>query len=237
MTENKGFALNEFYSKIFKRYDLINRIFTLGMDQSWRKTTVKKCLSVENQKILDLCCGTGDLTIELARNSQQSVAITGYDFNSKMLEIAKLKAAKKNIENLKFMQGDAAEMPFEDESFNSITVGFGFRNLTFDNPNKDKHIAETFRVLKKGGRFLILESAVPKNAFIRLFYKIYLYLFLIPIGGLLSGNPKAYWYLAHSSAGFYSVEEIQQMLHEKGFTGFESQNFFFGAANLIIAQK
>ena len=144
---------------------------------------------------------------------------------------------KQNKKDLRFIQGDAVNMPFNDKIFDRITIGFGFRNLTFDNPNKDKHISEMYRVLKPGGRLLILESSVPENPIVRFFYLLHLYLFLVPVGGLISGDFKAYWYLAHSSAKFYSSDEVKQMLEKQGFRNYNLQPFLFGAANLIETIK
>ncbi len=230
MTEKKGFALHAFYTRIFKRYDLVNSLFTLGQDQKWRRATANDCLAQSPKKVLDLCCGTGDLAIMVDQLSQDDISITGYDFNENMLALARKKSTGRNIQ---FLQGDAAQMPFNDESFDSITIGFGFRNLTFNNAARDKHIEEMHRVLKKGGSLFILESSVPQNIFIRIFYKLYLYLFLIPLGGILSGDLKAYWYLAHSSSGFYSVQEIEKMMLDQGFIKFTYKSFLFGATKLM----
>lgn len=233
-----AFELKAFYSKIYRTYDLVNRLFTMGMDRKWRRTTAARCIENNPSAIVDLCCGTGDLLIDVCKVADNSkVSVTGYDFNPDMLSIATQKAEKLKFENTKFIEGDAANLPFENESVDAITIGFGFRNLTFENPAKDRHIEEMFRVLKKGGELLILESSVPKNILIRFFYKLYLFLFLVPLGTIISGNGKAYWYLAHSSSKFYSADQIQSMLIEKDFSKVYTRKFFFGAANLIVATK
>lgn len=237
MDNKKGFALNEFYSRIYKRYDLINRLFTFGLDQKWRKITAKKCIESKPESILDLCCGTGDLILSLCKMRTGEENITGYDFNSKMLEVAQVKIDGKAQQKVTFLQGDAAAMPFENCSFDAITIGFGFRNLTFNNPNSNKHIEEMLRVLKPGGRLYILESGVPQNVIIRLFYNLYLYLFLIPLGALISGDGKAYWYLAHSSSKFYKIAEINNLLASFGFKKVLVKKFLFGAANLFVFEK
>ena len=237
MTEKTGFNLNKFYSKIYKRYDLINKLFTFGLDKKWRRITIENCLDESPKTVLDLCCGTGDLTISIAKKAVNDILVTGYDMNTSMLKQANHKVEKSNYSNIEFIKGDAAQMPFVDSSFDRITIGFGFRNLTFDNPNKDKHIAEIYRVLKPGGRLLILESGVPENFLIRFLYKIHLYFILIPLGGIISGNFEAYWYLAHSSSKFFKLNEIDGMLKEKGFKECSFKSFLFGAANLIISKK
>lgn len=233
----RGFNLNNFYSKIYKRYDFINKLFTFGLDKKWRKVTVEECLKGKPKAILDLCCGTGDIALALNKVADNGTSITGFDMNASMLHIAEQKASKFNAPSLIFQQGDAGDMPFENESFDRISIGFGFRNLTFENRNKETHLTEMFRVLKPKGKLLILESSVPENFIIRIFYLIHLYAILIPLGGLLSGDFKAYWYLAHSSAKFYSSTEIAAMLKKAGFKKCTFRKFLFGAANLIIADK
>jgi demethylmenaquinone methyltransferase/2-methoxy-6-polyprenyl-1,4-benzoquinol methylase len=237
MIQKKEFKLHDFYTKIFKRYDLINRIFTFGQDQRWRKITAVECLKKNPVEVLDLCCGTGDLTFVLSQHASDNVKITGYDFNENMLSIAREKFSKKQISSVNFLQGDAAKMPFSNEQFDCITIGFGFRNLSYNNPDRDKHIEEIFRIMNKGGTLFILESSVPKNIIFKFLYKIYLYVCLIPLGTILSGNFKAYWYLAHSSSEFYSIKEIRNMLIKKGFNSLEHKSFFFGATNLIKVCK
>ncbi len=233
-----AFELKAFYSKIYRTYDLVNHLFTMGMDRKWRKITAERCIEKNPKEVLDLCCGTGDLAINVCKAANGAkVIVNGYDFNSDMLSIAKTKAQKLKFENTKFIEGDAANIPFGNESLDAITIGFGFRNLTFENPAKEKHIEEMYRILKKDGELLILESSVPTNVIIRFFYKLYLFLFLVPLGAVISGNVKAYWYLAHSSSKFYSASQIESMLVKKGFAKVASQKFFFGAANLIIATK
>jgi len=232
-----AYLLNEFYSRIYKRYDLVNRLFTLGMDQPWRKYAAGRCLRHHPSVVLDLCCGTGDLTLLLSENNSKEISVTGFDLNTQMLEKAKQKTDKRGIRNIRYIKGDVSHMPFPEESYDCITIGFGFRNLTYDNPNQSSHLAEIFRVLKKGGRLFILESGVPENPLVRFFFRVYVTLVLIPLGFLISGDKQAYHYLARSSAGFFSVDEVGRLLSGKGFVMEERKKFFMGAANLIIARK
>lgn len=236
MTNNKGFNLNKFYSRIHQKYDLINKLFTFGLDRKWRRITIKKCLEDNPENILDLCTGTGDLAITLAKRTEGKIKVIGYDMNRSMLEQASLKA-KDGDANVEFVQGNASQMPFSENTFDRITIGFGFRNLTFSNPDEDKHVQEIFRVLKSGGKLLILESAVPKNPLVKLFYLMHLYLILIPLGGVLSGDFKAYWYLAHSSSSYYSSKQLKSLLTRFGFKNVSFKKFLLGAANLVIAEK
>jgi len=233
--QNNSHPLNQYYSKIYRNYDLVNRLFTLGNDEKWRRQTAIECLKNDPTDIIDLCCGTGDLCINLSRKAKSNVRITGFDLNQQMLDMARTKT--KTLQNIKFLQGDVAEMPFNDESFDAMTIGFGFRNLTFENQKVGIHLKEMNRILRKGAMLHILESSVPSNKLIRLFYKFYLRVILIPLGSLISGNWKAYSYLARSSANFFNAEEVNVILMKYGFNILKVKTFFFGASNLITAIK
>lgn len=233
----KTYNLNKFYSKIFDRYDLINKLFTFGLDRKWRRITVATCVEKHPEKVLDVCTGTGDLAVSIAKAAEEPTEVTGFDMNENMLGIAKQKAVSEKLRNVSFVQGDVGQMPFEENTFDAVTIGFGFRNLTFSNPNEKKHVSEICRVLKTGAQLIILESAAPENPFIRFFYKLHLFGFLVPVGGLLSGDFKAYWYLAHSSSKYYTSKELEVLLEHNGFEKVSFRNFLFGATKLVVAKK
>jgi demethylmenaquinone methyltransferase/2-methoxy-6-polyprenyl-1,4-benzoquinol methylase len=232
-----NYPLQEYYSRIYKRYDLVNRLFTLGNDTRWRRFTAQNCLDFNPQKVIDLCCGTGDLAILIGKYSKGKVAVTGLDFNRNMLEMAKQKAVKMKINTISFIESNAAVIPFNDGYFDCMTIGFGFRNLIFENINSPKYVSEISRVLKTGGHLLILESAVPSSHLIRFFYELYLKLILIPLGGIISGNFKAYKYLSRSAANFFHTNDIAQLMSTQRFTFLSVRYFFFGAASLIVFKK
>lgn len=198
---------------------------------------MEACLENKPANILDLCCGTGDLAISTSQAAKHSVQITGYDLNPEMLEVARQKATRFHATSIEFVRGDAGSMPFMDGTFDCITIGFGFRNLTFQNPNRDQHIREMHRVLKPGARLYILESARPQNRFIDFFYSLYLRLFLVPLGGMLSGDWNAYRYLAGSSADFYSFPDLRNMLEHYHLDLQLAKKYLFGSVNLLVATK
>ena len=232
-----NYPLQKYYSAIYKNYDLVNRIFTFRMDEAWRNKVVKECLKNNPGEILDLCSGTGDLAIKIHRNSKFPVNITAYDFSEPMMEMARKKCRKKGINSIKFIQGEVAEMPFQNEQFDAVGITFGFRNLTYENNLKDRHLKEIFRVLKPNGRLVIAESNVPRNIMVRKLYNLYLNLVVKPVGGLISGDLEAYKYLTRSSNNFFNPEEIVQMLKETGFKKTDYKSLFFGAAALFVAYK
>jgi len=235
--ESPVFPLQDYYSRIYKKYDLINHLFTFWQDKKWRRNTVETCLSGNPQRVLDLCCGTGDLAIGICIAGNKSMKITGYDLNQDMLGIARQKANHLNAISVEFIQGDAISMPFANNEFDCITIGFGFRNLTYENPNREKYLQEINRVMKSGARLILLESAYPKNSVIKLFYRLYLKLVLVPLGGLFSGHWEAYRYLAGSSAGYYSFSELERLLESHHLKLHIQHKYLFGSVNLLIATK
>ena len=231
------FPLKEFYKRIYKRYDLVNSIFTFGLDYKWRKIAAVEILKTHPEKILDVCCGTGKFTFQIDDATATEKEITGYDFSEQMLDVAKKTAIKQKRNSVKFIQGDVAKMPFEDNTFDAVGTAFGFRNLTYNSRHENVHINEIYRVLKGGASLYILESGSPQNLFIKFFYSIYLFAFLIPLGGLLTGDFKAYYYLAKSSQSYYSRQQLILLLKSFGFKQVKVRKFLFGATNLTIATK
>ena len=208
--------LQSYYSRIYKTYDLVNRLFTFGLDRKWRLHTVKAALETHPIGFLIFAAAQAiwqSASVSIAGNTIQ---LTGLDLNPEMLAIARQKAAASKNPAIEFIQGDAGSTPFKNNEFDCITIGFGFRNLTLENPNREQHLQEISRIMKPGARLLILESAQPASRFVGFFYRLYLTLFLVPLGGLLSGDWNAYRYLAASSAGFYSFTTLCKMLEDYG---------------------
>jgi len=198
---------------------------------------VEACLESNPRRILDLCCGTGDLAIGISKTSAYPVRVTGLDLNAQMLDVARQKAMRAKATTVEFIQGDAGAMPFTDGEFDCLIIGFGFRNLTFENTKREQHLQEINRVMKRGAQLLILESARPESRFINFLYRLYLKLFLVPLGGLLSGDWNAYRYLANSSAGFYSFAEMRKMLDANQLSLHTRRKYILGSVNLLIAKK
>lgn len=232
-----NFPLKDFYKKIYKRYDLVNTLFTFGQDGRWRKIAAGEIQKSNPGEVLDLCCGTGKFTFTINSFAQGKQQITGYDFSAEMLDKARETAKETGVENINFIQGDVVQMPFKDETFDAIGVSFGFRNLTYNNENENQHISEIYRVLKKGSSLYILESGSPQNLIIKAFYVLFLFIFLVPLGGILTGNFKAYYYLAVSSRSYYSRRQMMVLLKGFGFNKVSVRKFLFGATNLTIAEK
>lgn len=230
--------LYHIFTRIPDRYDLINHVITLGMDVGWRKQAALACLQDRPGRILDICCGTGDLSVAVAALADYSPEITGADYSQPMLEIAAAKAGvSKHGSNIRFINADVGRLPFNNEYFDCIGISFAFRNLTYQNPNTQSYLDEILRVLKPGGKFVIVESSQPKSAFIRFFHHLYLRAWVFPSGYILSGNKSAYRYLAQSALHYYSAEDLQQFLIKAGFKQATAKRLFFGAAAVYTAVK
>lgn len=236
--ERRQTPLNRIFGAIPGQYDLINRLFTWDMDKSWRQQLVYTLLNLNPKKVLDIGCGTGDLSISIALQSQGGLEITGYDFSKPMLKIAAQKA-KKMVpnDNLNFIHGEVSRMPFSDETFDCVGISFALRNLIFENPLAEKHLSEIIRVLKPGGSCLIVESSQPRNKIIRLLNHLYLRTYVYGVGILISSNRDAYQYLVQSAIHFYTPEEVETLFLAAGFRQFSFRPLFFGAVGIYHILK
>ncbi|MGD9116785.1 MAG: ubiquinone/menaquinone biosynthesis methyltransferase [Dehalococcoidia bacterium] len=229
--------LQAIFTALPPRYDLINSIITWGLDKRWRRLAAQECLRTKPRRILDLCCGTGDLTLELARRASKGVEISGLDFSRPMLDRAARKAAAAGRGDIRFTHGDAAEMPFADGSFDCVSISFAFRNLTYRNPMTAQYLAEIGRVLAAGGRFVAVETSQPSSPPIRWLYHLYLRCFAAPVGYCLSGNRGAFRYFAESASRFFTPQELTVMMKEAGFGRVTFRPLFLGAAAIMVAEK
>lgn len=242
--KQKDFPLHSFYEDIHATYDRVNRIFTFGRDKSWRRSAAGELLKSAPERVLDLCTGTGDFALELARQSSlnsDEIELTGFDFSKDMLKEAERKQEEvlKRVKQskIRFMEGDAGNMPFEDKLFDSMGITFGLRNLVYENTDALKHLAEMNRVLRPGGQLVVLESSKPVDPVWRLFNDFYLRFILPRLGGLISGNLKAYQYLASSSKNYYTIEEMGKILDVAGFIMIRSRSLFLGSVMLLVLEK
>lgn len=229
--------LYNIFTAVPPSYDLINRLFTWRLDERWRKKAAKICLEGNPKLVMDLCTGTGDLAIRFAKTAGPGTEIIGYDYSQPMLDIAAQKALKKGAPGIRFMLGDAAAMPFPDGHFDSIGIAFAFRNLTYKNSDQKKFLAEIFRVLKPGGKFVIVESSQPKNPAWRFLFRVYTKTMVYYIGSWISGNKTAYRYLANSVIDYYNPEEVAALLMGAGFAEVKHYPQIGGVAAVHVALK
>ena len=224
-------SVQAMFSAIAGRYDLLNHLLSANQDVRWRQRAVRLLSPKRDENILDLCCGTGDLSFEILRR-QPRCHVTGADFAEPMLEIARQKTGGRKA-RIDFLQADALKLPFEDESFHAVTVGFGVRNFE----NTAAGLRQMHRVVKPNGRILVLEFMRPTSFFLRHIFGLFFNQILPRVGKLISKHNSAYSYLPASVGGFYSRDEFAQLLRDCGFREVRSFNYTLGAATCFFAKK
>jgi demethylmenaquinone methyltransferase/2-methoxy-6-polyprenyl-1,4-benzoquinol methylase len=185
------------FDRIAGRYDLLNSLMTAGLHHSWRQRAVDRAEVSAGDSVLDVCCGTGDLSFELAGRVSPGGHVVGCDFSEQMLDLAREKALDRGVESVRFEWADALRLPYDDDRFDAVTVGFGVRNFA----DRDRGLRELARVLKPGGRLVILEFTEPRRPPFSTFYSLW-FDRIVPVLGRLTPNPDAYSYLAESVHSF-----------------------------------
>ena len=234
--KNSDLGKKEQVTKMFDTisgdYDGLNRVISFGIDIKWRKKVVKIVKENNPETILDIATGTGDLAINLAETNAKN--IVGFDISSGMLEIGKQKVRNKALESrIDMILGDSENMPFDDNSFDAVTVAFGVRNFeTLENGLK-----EIYRVLKPNGTFVILETSVPTKSPYKQGYKFYTKNILPLIGKAFSKDRSAYKYLCESASVFPHGEALNNILRKVGFIEVKNMPQTFGVATIYSASK
>ncbi|HLZ49777.1 MAG TPA: bifunctional demethylmenaquinone methyltransferase/2-methoxy-6-polyprenyl-1,4-benzoquinol methylase UbiE [Candidatus Acidoferrum sp.] len=232
--------VREMFSQIAPRYDLLNHLLSFQLDRIWRKRTAKLLRPVLEQgdaRVLDLCCGTGDLAITIAR--RYKVDLIGADFARTMLTRAREKSVSLHsptpapLRPIQLVEADALRLPFADNSFNLVTSAFGFRNLA----NYEAGLCEIHRVLKPGGTIAILEFTEPPDTFLGNIYRWYFRRVLPRIGAILSGDSAAYTYLPNSVSRFFRPAELSSLMSAAGFVSANFHLWNFGSVALHTAQR
>jgi len=199
------------FDRIAGRYDLLNSLMTAGLHHSWRTRAVDRADVKPGDAILDVCCGTGDLAFELARRVAPGGHVVGCDFSEQMLDLAREKAADRGVP-VRFEWADALQLPYDDNRFDAVTVGFGVRNFA----DRDRGLREMARVLKPGGRLVILEFTEPRRPPFSTFYSLW-FDRIVPVLGRLTPNPEAYSYLAESVHSFPDPQGLAAKMDASGF--------------------
>lgn len=225
-------AVKSIFNDIAPKYDALNHLFSWGIDKGWRKKALKGIECPKEKRILDVACGTGDFSIAAVRAGVKEV--TGIDISEKMLEIGRQKVRRLGLEKRIDLQGgDSEQMVFEDAFFDVVTVAFGVRNFE----NLEKGLKEIWRVLKPGGKVIILEFSMPLRFPVKQLYTFYFCHILPFFGGLMSGNKGAYAYLPASVRNFPQGEEFLSILTGCGFGNVSSRRFTFGIASIYCGIK
>jgi demethylmenaquinone methyltransferase/2-methoxy-6-polyprenyl-1,4-benzoquinol methylase len=204
--------VNRMFDRVAGRYDALNSLMTAGLHHRWRERAAARAELKPGDAALDVCCGTGDLALELAQRVTPGGHVVGCDFSEPMLDLAREKAAERDAPGVRFEWADALELPYDGERFDAVTVGFGVRNLA----DLDRGLREMARVLKPGGRAVILEITQPTRPPLSLFYSLW-FDRIVPMLGALSSDPEAYSYLPESVRSFPSPRGLAEKMDDAGF--------------------
>ncbi len=224
--------VTKMFDTISGEYDGLNRVISFGIDIKWRKKVVALIKATNPKNVLDIATGTGDLAINLAETSADK--IVGLDISSGMLEVGKQKIKAKNLDQkIEMIIGDSENMPFDDNTFDAITVAFGVRNFE----TLEKGLKDILRVLKPGGIFVILETSVPTKFPFKQGYQFHSKIILPTVGKLFSKDKTAYKYLSESANVFPYGEALNNILRNIGFINVTDMPQTFGVATIYKASK
>ncbi|HEY1428957.1 MAG TPA: bifunctional demethylmenaquinone methyltransferase/2-methoxy-6-polyprenyl-1,4-benzoquinol methylase UbiE [Candidatus Tumulicola sp.] len=208
---DKGAFVRAMFARIAPRYDTANRVLTAGLDERWRRRAIAVLGTHANDRILDLCCGTGDLVFNLVRHDS-TLAITGADFCAPMLERARERAAAAHV-RADFVEADAMALPFDDGAFDGATMGFSLRNVE----DVNRVLAEVLRVLRPGGKFVNLDISKAPNPLMKRAFDAYFYGIVPIVGGIVGGSRQAYTYLPNSLTHHPNAQQLRDRFAAAGF--------------------
>jgi demethylmenaquinone methyltransferase/2-methoxy-6-polyprenyl-1,4-benzoquinol methylase len=230
---DKGEKIQTMFGVIAPRYDFLNRLLSFGIDRRWRTKAVRLLKYREGSRILDVATGTGDVALEIALQTPESVKITGADFCKEMVDLGAAKvAASPYADRIDLRVAPCEDLPFANDTFDSITIAFGIRNVV----DRKLGLAEMWRVLRPGGRMIILEFSTPRSQLFRQLYYFYFRRLLPVVGGLFS-RYNAYKYLPDSVLEFPSQGEFSNMIADTGFRNIHLHELTFGIATIYVGEK
>lgn len=218
------------FDGIARTYDPVNRVLSLGLDQGWRRRAARHLPPGRDLDVLDLATGTGDLALALWK-TERCRRVVGMDLSTEMLAVGRKKVA--GISGIELCEGDATKIPAADERFDAVTIAFGIRNV----PDVPRCLSEMRRVLRPGGRAIVLEFSMPANALMRLGHRFYLRHVLPLVGGLVSGNRAAYVYLNETIEAFPYGEDFLALVRLAGFSRVWSERLGSGIATIYVGER
>jgi len=226
--------VREMFDNIAPTYDKLNHVLSMNVDKLWRRHALREIVDGSAQRILDVACGTGDSTISIAKAAGEGSEVTGVDISEGMMALVEGKAAKAGVsDRIRLQVADGEALPYEERTFDRVTCAFGIRNFE----HKEKGLSEFRRVLKPGGKAVILELSVPRNRVVRWAYDLYFSRLLPRIGGALSGDRAAYRYLPASVHNFPSPKDFCRMMEEAGFRAVRCRTFTFGLCRMFAGSR
>jgi len=212
------------FDRIARRYDLVNTVLSAGTDGGWRRRAAKATVLKPGGSALDVACGSGKLTILLSRIAGPNGRVVGLDFSTKMLEVA-----RHEFPTIEFREGDALNLPFDDATFDATTIAFGLRNLA----DPVRGLSEMLRVVKPGGRAVVLEFVRPPKGPVGSAYRVYLKTLLPAVGGALSGAPSAYRYLSDTVDSYRSANELRALAEVAGWKAIRHVGLAMGTVAIL----
>jgi demethylmenaquinone methyltransferase/2-methoxy-6-polyprenyl-1,4-benzoquinol methylase len=225
--------VEDLFAAVAQRYDLINDLQSLGLHRLWKRRLIRMATVRSGERALDVCCGTGDIALALAR---AGAAVVGFDFSEPMLSVARRRVASHPVAGegtIEFRQGDALNLPFSDGAFDIVTIGYGLRNLA----DFDRGMRELTRVLAPGGRWLALEFGKPDSAFFRRLYFAYLRRAVPLFGKWFCGDADTHAYILDSLMAYPAQRGVDAWLREHDYTRTEIANLAFGAMSINAARR
>lgn len=230
--ETKKQQVEKMFDKIAYRYDFLNHFLSAGIDVGWRKKAIKQLKSLDPKTVLDVATGTGDMAI-LAARLLNTEKIIGIDISEGMLEIGRKKVEKTGLQHIELLKGDSETIFFDNGSFDAVTVAFGVRNFQ----NLELGLAEIKRVLKPGGKLIVLECTKPKLPVIKNFYNLYLNVITPWIGRVISKNKNAYQYLNESVQKFPEGKDFVEILNKLGYKNASCKTLSLGISSIYSGEK
>jgi len=232
--KNKAQYVKDTFNSIAERYDFMNTVMSFGLDRRWRKKVVDICGVKPGMSVLDICCGTGMLTRELAKAVSPDGKVVGLDFSEKMLDQA-VRNCQNNFYNdrITFLLGDALNLPFADNSFDGATIGWGLRNL----PDPVKGIQEMYRIVKPGAMVVSIDMGKTTLPLFKQLYWLYFEKLVPLMGEIFASGRDQYRYLYESASKFYSQTELVKLFESCGLVNCNYLNLAFGAVAIVYGQK
>jgi demethylmenaquinone methyltransferase/2-methoxy-6-polyprenyl-1,4-benzoquinol methylase len=233
MQQSKEERVHGVFEKIYENYDQMNSVISFKQHIRWRKDTMKRMGVQPGQHALDVCCGTGDWTIALAEAVGPQGKVAGLDFSQNMLKIGEQKVKQRQLDQVSLIHGNAMELPFEDNSFDYVTIGFGLRNV----PDYMQVLKEMNRVLKPGGKAVCLETSQPELIGFKQAYRLY-FRYIMPLfGKVFAKSYREYSWLQESARDFPGMKELARMFEKAGFTNVMYKPYSGGVAAVHIGHK
>ncbi|MCD8511454.1 MAG: demethylmenaquinone methyltransferase [Bacillus sp. (in: Bacteria)] len=233
MSHSKEERVHQVFESIYGNYDKMNSIISFQLHLAWRKDVMKKMAVKEGSVALDVCCGTADWTIALGNDVGEKGKVYGLDFSKNMLSVGEKKVKELQLSNIKLVHGNAMELPFEDDTFDYVTIGFGLRNV----PDYLGALREMRRVVKPGGLVVCLETSQPTMIGFKQVYWLY-FKYIMPLfGKIFAKSYKEYSWLQESSQTFPGKKELKQLFHDAGFQTVTYKSYSGGVAAAHFARK